>query len=169
MTQNLDLTMELSLMEEAEMQIIMEDYASQDQPEAFDEPFVEDCDETIVEDFDEPFVEDCDETIVEDFDEPFVEDCDEAIVEDFEEPIIDDFDDSDNLEIYDDDELNDYLAQRSRQDNDDDWDDEFEYYGENSTSEWTEEDAWWALTDGMYGEMPRNPIAYDAAMDAMGF
>lgn len=139
MTQNLDLTMELSLMEEAEMQIIMEDYASQDQPEAFDEPFVEDSEE--------------------------------AIVEDFEEPIIEDSDDWGNLEIYDDDELNDYLAQKSCQDNDeeDDWDDEFEYYGENSTSEWTEEDAWWALTDGMYGEMPRNPIAYDAAMDAMGF
>lgn len=139
MTQNLDLTMELSLIEEAEMQIIMEDYAAQDQTEAFDEPFVEDCDE--------------------------------AVVEDFDEPIIDDFDDSDNLEIYDDDELNDYLARKNRQDNDeeDEWDDEFEYYNENSTSDWTEEDAWWALTDGMYGEMPRNPIAYDAAMDAMGF
>lgn len=35
--------------------------------------------------------------------------------------------------------------------------------------EWTEEDAWDALTDGMYGDMPRNPIAYDAMMDAMGF
>ncbi|MBQ6432366.1 MAG: hypothetical protein IJJ94_00190 [Bacteroidaceae bacterium] len=139
MTQNLDLTMELSLIEEAEMQIIMEDYASQDQPEAFDEPFVEDCEE--------------------------------AIVEDFEEPIIEDSDDWGNLEIYDDDELNDYLARKNRQDNDeeDEWDDEFEYYNENSTSDWTEEDAWWALTDGMYGEMPRNPIAYDAAMDAMGF
>ncbi len=147
MTQNLDLTMELSLMEEAEMQIIMEDYDLQGQPEAFDEPFVEDCDEAIVEDCEEPFVEDCDE------------------------PIIEDFDDWDNLEIYDDDELNDYLAQRSRQDNDEeeDWNDEFEYYSDNSTSDWTEEDAWWALTDGMYGDCPRNPIAFDAAMDAMGF
>jgi len=35
--------------------------------------------------------------------------------------------------------------------------------------EWTEEDAWDALTDGMYGDMPRSPIAYDAMMDAMGF
>ena len=35
--------------------------------------------------------------------------------------------------------------------------------------EWTEEDGWDALTDGMYGEMPRNPIAYDAMMDALGF
>lgn len=36
-------------------------------------------------------------------------------------------------------------------------------------SEWTEEDAWDALTDGMYGDMPSNPIEYDAMMEAMGF
>lgn len=35
--------------------------------------------------------------------------------------------------------------------------------------EWTEEDAWDALTDGMYGDMPSNPLEYDAMMDAMGF
>lgn len=35
--------------------------------------------------------------------------------------------------------------------------------------EWTEEDSWDALTDGMYGDMPRNPMEYDAMMDAMGF
>ena len=35
--------------------------------------------------------------------------------------------------------------------------------------EWTEEDAWDALTDGMYGDMPSNPMEYDAMMDAMGF
>jgi hypothetical protein len=35
--------------------------------------------------------------------------------------------------------------------------------------EWTEEDSWDALTDGMYGEMPTNPAEYDAMMDAMGF
>ena len=35
--------------------------------------------------------------------------------------------------------------------------------------EWTEEDSWDALTDGMYGEMPSNPLLYDAMMDAMGF
>ncbi len=40
---------------------------------------------------------------------------------------------------------------------------------ECSGYEWTEEDAWDALTDGMYGEMPRNPIEYDAMMDALGF
>ena len=35
--------------------------------------------------------------------------------------------------------------------------------------EWTAEDSWDALTDGMYGDMPTNPIEYDAMMDAMGF
>ena len=35
--------------------------------------------------------------------------------------------------------------------------------------EWTEEDSWDALTDGMYGEMPRTPWEYDELMDAMGF
>ena len=35
--------------------------------------------------------------------------------------------------------------------------------------EWTEEDFWDALTDGTYGEMPRNPMEYDAMMDALGF
>ena len=35
--------------------------------------------------------------------------------------------------------------------------------------EWTEEDSWDALTDGMYGDMPSNPLEYDAMMDAMGF
>ncbi len=35
--------------------------------------------------------------------------------------------------------------------------------------EWTEEDSWDALTDGMYGDMPSNPMAYDAMMDAMGY
>ena len=35
--------------------------------------------------------------------------------------------------------------------------------------EWTEEDSWDALTDGMYGDMPRTPWEYDAMMDAMGF
>ena len=35
--------------------------------------------------------------------------------------------------------------------------------------EWTEEDSWDALTDGMYGDLPRNPMEYDAMMDALGF
>lgn len=34
---------------------------------------------------------------------------------------------------------------------------------------WTLEDSWDALTDGMYGDMPGNPLDYDAMMDAMGF
>ena len=35
--------------------------------------------------------------------------------------------------------------------------------------EWTEEDSWYALTDGMYGDMPSSPWEYDAMMDALGF
>lgn len=35
--------------------------------------------------------------------------------------------------------------------------------------EWTEEDSWNALTDGMYGEMPSSPWEYDVMMDALGF
>jgi len=35
--------------------------------------------------------------------------------------------------------------------------------------EWTEEDSWDALTDGIYGEMPSNPMDYDAMWDAMGY
>lgn len=35
--------------------------------------------------------------------------------------------------------------------------------------EWTEEDSWDALTDGMYGDMPSSPWEYDAMMDAMGY
>lgn len=35
--------------------------------------------------------------------------------------------------------------------------------------EWTEEDSWDALTDGMYGEMPRDPMMYDTMMEALGF
>ena len=55
------------------------------------------------------------------------------------------------------------------------FDDSYEYdeYEEDSYKcegyEWTEEDSWDALTDGMYGDMPSNPLEYDAMMDAMGF
>jgi len=49
---------------------------------------------------------------------------------------------------------------------------EFEDYECDSQEEgyeWTEEDSWDALTDGMYGDMPTNPLEYDAMMEAMGF
>lgn len=47
---------------------------------------------------------------------------------------------------------------------------DFEYEGYDEYGyEWTEEDSWYALTDGMYGDMPNNPLEYDAMMDAMGF
>ena len=56
------------------------------------------------------------------------------------------------------------------------YDDSYEEYDdyecggyEDNGYEWTEEDSWDALTDGMYGEMPRTPWEYDAMMDAMGF
>ncbi len=48
----------------------------------------------------------------------------------------------------------------------DDYECESDYY---CGSKWTEEDAWDALTDGMYGDMPSNPMEYDAMMEAMGF
>lgn len=35
--------------------------------------------------------------------------------------------------------------------------------------QWTEEDNWYALTDGMYGDMPDDPRDYDRMVDAMGF
>ena len=89
--------------------------------------------------------------------------------EDFE-----DYDESVSVdEIWDDvelDELELYQAEKKEKDSE-----EYEEYDEEYASsgyggyEWTEEDAWDALTDGMYGDMPRNPIAYDAMMDAMGF
>lgn len=48
----------------------------------------------------------------------------------------------------------------------DDYECESNYY---CGSEWTEEDTWDALTDGMYGDMPSNPMEYDAMMEAMGY
>lgn len=51
--------------------------------------------------------------------------------------------------------------------------DEYEDYERENNNEdgceWTETDFWDALTDGMYGDMPTNPIEYDRMMDAMGF
>ena len=53
----------------------------------------------------------------------------------------------------------------AEEDIEDDFDDEYECGG----YDWTEEDSWDALTDGMYGDMPSSPWEYDAMMDAMGF
>ena len=54
--------------------------------------------------------------------------------------------------------------------NEDEYEDEYnEDYSCDGGYEWTEEDSWDALTDGMYGDMPSNPMEYDAMMDAMGF
>lgn len=50
------------------------------------------------------------------------------------------------------------------------YEDEYnEDYSCDGGYEWTEEDSWDALTDGKYGDMPSNPMEYDAMMDAMGF
>ena len=55
------------------------------------------------------------------------------------------------------------------------YDDSYEEYDDYECDsydggyEWTEEDSWDALTDGMYGDMPSDPMEYDAMMDAMGF
>jgi len=47
--------------------------------------------------------------------------------------------------------------------------DGYEFGNYEEDFEWTEEDSWDALTDGMYGDMPADPGMYDAMMDAMGF
>lgn len=102
----------------------------------------------------------------------FFEDYHEESVEDSE--IMDYVEDSDFDEMPEDhddrDELEHYQAEKERDENE-----VYEDYDEEDAScryrdyEWTDEDSWDALTDGMYGDMPRNPIAYDAMMDAMGF
>ena len=59
-----------------------------------------------------------------------------------------------------------YLEEEFDEEYDNEYDDEYSCDG---GYEWTEEDSWDALTDGMYGDMPSNPMEYDAMMDAMGF
>ncbi len=56
------------------------------------------------------------------------------------------------------------------------YDDSYEEYDDYENDsyagggyEWTEEDSWDALTDGMYGDMPTDPLMYDAMMESMGF
>lgn len=95
----------------------------------------------------------------------FIEDVkeEELFIEDEEEAIVEDYDG--NLETYEDEDLNDYLARRNSHLNKS----EKEMYFELPAISSEDEDTWWALTDGMYGECPTNPIAYDAALEAMGF
>ena len=47
--------------------------------------------------------------------------------------------------------------------------DEDECIYQDAGNDWTEEDSWDALTGGMYGDMPNNPLEYDAMMDSIGF
>ena len=49
------------------------------------------------------------------------------------------------------------------------YEDDYECGGYEDGYEWTEEDSWDALTDGMYGDMPSSPWEFDAMMDALGF
>lgn len=49
------------------------------------------------------------------------------------------------------------------------YEDDYESGGYEEDYAWTEEDSWNALTDRMYGDMPSNPMEYDAMMDALGF
>ena len=51
----------------------------------------------------------------------------------------------------------------------DKYEDDYECDGQDGSYEWTEEDSWDTLTDGMYGDMPSNPMDYDAMMDALGY
>ncbi len=48
-------------------------------------------------------------------------------------------------------------------------DDSFDSGEYDGDYEWTMEDSWDALTDGMYGDMPNNPMDYDLMMEALGF
>ena len=49
------------------------------------------------------------------------------------------------------------------------YEDDYECGGyEDSGYDWTEEDSWDALIDGMYGDMHSSPWEYDAMMYAMG-
>ena len=49
------------------------------------------------------------------------------------------------------------------------YEDDYECGSYEEGYEWTEEDSLDALTDGMYGDMPKTPWEYDAMMDALGF
>ena len=51
----------------------------------------------------------------------------------------------------------------------DEYEEEYECSGYEEGYEWTVEDSWDALTDGMYGDMPSDPRMYDAMMDALGY
>ena len=51
----------------------------------------------------------------------------------------------------------------------DEYNDAYEYEYEGGYGDSSYEDTWWALTDGMYGDCPSNPIAFDAALEALGF
>lgn len=47
--------------------------------------------------------------------------------------------------------------------------DDYECGSYDNGYEWTEEDSWDALTDGMYGECPKDPLMWDLMQDIMGY
>ncbi len=47
--------------------------------------------------------------------------------------------------------------------------DDYESGSYDNGYEWTEEDSWDALTDGMYGECPKDPLMWDLMQDIMGY
>ena len=62
------------------------------------------------------------------------------------------------------------MAREFYDDSYEEYDDDYECESYNNGGyEWTEEDSWDALTNGMYGDMPSDPRMFDAMMDAMGF
>lgn len=95
---------------------------------------------------------------------------DDLLVEDEEESLEEIFEA--NLETYDDEDVNEYCAKNNRSqlvgDEDEDYDEREDDFGWLRTDS-NDEDTWWALTDGMYGDCPSNPIVYDAMMEAMGY
>ena len=70
--------------------------------------------------------------------------------------------------IYEDEiERNEFIDNEYNDEYDDEYNDDYSY--NCGGYQWTEEDSWDALTDGMYGDMPGSPMEYDAMMDAMGY
>lgn len=91
-------------------------------------------------------------------------------IEDFEDEVPED--ESDTIEVYEDEEVDDYLRARERAlyDEEEEYEEGEDFLTDSSYGRrQAQEDAWWALTDGMYGDMPTDPIEYDRMMDAMGF
>lgn len=96
----------------------------------------------------------------------------ELLYMDDDDSDLDPFDMSDEYEL----DADDFFAMCDVEEDacDEDYYDDYDPYDDYDTCdscgyEWTEEDSWDAMTDGMYGDMPSDPMAYDAMMDALGY